>query len=43
MSRYILNECREQHIYRVTLLLKEHSFIYLPYIKAGVKMGLYAL
>ena len=40
MPRCILNEYRKQHLSMVTLLLKEHTFIYLPYITAGVKMGL---
>ena len=39
MPRYILNEYREQHIYRVTLLLKEYTFIYLPHIE-GLKGNL---
>ena len=34
MRRCILNEYRKQHIYRVTLLLKEYTFIYLPLIEA---------
>ena len=39
MRRCILNEYREQHIYRVTLLLKEYTFIYLPRIE-GLKGNL---
>ena len=31
IRRCILNEYRKQHIYRVTLLLKEYTFIYLPH------------
>ncbi len=30
MPSCVLNEYRKQHIYRVTLLLKEYTFIYLP-------------
>ena len=36
MPRCILNEYRKQHLYRVTLLLKEYIFIYLPHIE-GLK------
>jgi hypothetical protein len=39
MRRCILNEYREQPIYRVTLLLKEYTFIYLPHIE-GLKGNL---
>jgi Ni,Fe-hydrogenase I cytochrome b subunit len=35
----ILNAYRKQHIYRVTLLLKEYTFIYLPHIE-GLKGSL---
>ena len=31
LPRFMLNEYREQHIYRVTLLLREYTFIYLPH------------
>ena len=31
MRTCILNEYRKQHIYRVILLLKEYTFIYLPH------------
>ena len=39
IPRCILNEYRKQHIYRVTLLLKEYTFIYLPHIE-GLKGNL---
>ena len=34
LRRCIRNEYRKQRIYRVTLLLKEYTFIYLPLIEA---------
>jgi len=33
MSRCILNQYRKQHIYSVTLLLKEYTFIDLPHVR----------
>ena len=39
MLTCILNEYRKQYIYRVTLLLKEYTFIYLPHIE-GLKGNL---
>jgi len=39
MLTCILNEYRKQSIYRVTLLLKEYTFIYLPHIE-GLKGNL---
>ena len=39
MLACILNEYRKQHIYGVTLLLKEYTFIYLPDIE-GLKGNL---
>jgi hypothetical protein len=36
MHACILNEYRKQRICRLTLLLKEYAFIYLPYIE-GLK------
>ena len=39
MLTCILNEYRKQPIYRVTLLLKEYTFIYLPPIE-GLKGNL---
>ena len=39
IRRCILNEYRKQYIYRVTLLLKEYTFIYLPHIE-GLKGNL---
>ena len=39
MPRCILNEYQKQYIYRVTLLLKEYTFIYLPHIE-GLKGNL---
>jgi len=35
IPRCILNEYRKQYIYRVTLLLKEYTFIYLPLIEGN--------
>ena len=39
IPRCILNEYRKQYIYRVALLLKEYTFIYLPHIE-GLKGNL---
>ena len=39
MLTCILIEFRKQHIYGVTLLLKEYTFIYLPHIE-GLKGNL---
>jgi hypothetical protein len=39
MRRCILNEYRKQHIYSITSLLKEYTFIYLPHIE-GLKGNL---
>jgi hypothetical protein len=35
LRRCIRNEYQKQHIYRVTLLLKEYTFIYLPHIEGS--------
>jgi hypothetical protein len=39
IPRCILNEYRKLHIYRVNLLLKEYTFIYLPHTE-GLKGNL---